>query len=402
MNFRDIKALLPISIPFILIYLSYKLFLKIQETQLVSYEAIRYSSYAVLLIGLVVSYFSNRNRVFFTLITLLLSQYLLVDKKLYLSVVYPAVCIFIPLNIIIFSFLTERGVLTPGGKNRIALIFVEIIFTATIFGTNNQPLINLINKKVFSLRILSQTPVPQIAILLLLAAILLLIIRQSKNISSYESSFAGVIVASFIALNFKENNLALVIFFSISSVILIFAIIQDLYRKAYLDELTGIPTRRALMEELMKIGGKYTIAMLDIDFFKKFNDTYGHDVGDNALKFVAAMMKNVTGGGKIYRYGGEEFTIIFPGKGVDDAVSHLEKLRGKISSRGFVLRGQDRPKKKPQKAKPNSSSAKRLFLTVSIGVSEKTEKNKTAADVIKSADNALYRAKENGRNCISK
>jgi len=184
MNFRDIKALLPISIPFILIYLSYKLFLKIQETQLVSYEAIRYSSYAVLLIGLVVSYFSNRNRVFFTLITLLLSQYLLVDKKLYLSVVYPAVCIFIPLNIIIFSFLTERGVLTPGGKNRIALIFVEIIFTATIFGTNNQPLINLINKKVFSLRILSQTPVPQIAILLLLAAILLLIIRQSKNISS--------------------------------------------------------------------------------------------------------------------------------------------------------------------------------------------------------------------------
>jgi len=409
MKFKDIKTLLPISIPFGLIYLSYKFFLKIEETQLVSFEVIRYSSYAVLLIGLVVSYFFNRNRVFFTLITLLLSQYLLVDtgqeilnRKLYLNVVYTAVCIFIPLNIIIFTFLTERGVLTPGGKNRIALIIAEIIFTATIFWLNNQSLIALLNKKVFSLRIISLTPVPQIATLLFLATMLILIIRQSKNISSYESSFTGVIVASFIALNFKGNNLAAVIFFSVSSVILIVAIIQDLYRKAYLDELTGIPTRRALMEELMKIGDKYTVAMLDIDFFKKFNDTYGYDVGDNALKFVAAMMKNVTGGGKIYRYGGEEFTIIFPGKGVDDAVPHLEKLRDKISRRGFILRGQDRPKKKPKNVKPSSNSSKRLFLTVSIGVSEKTERNKTAEDVIKSADNELYRAKKNGRNCISK
>ncbi|MDF9409810.1 GGDEF domain-containing protein [Pelotomaculum isophthalicicum JI] len=144
----------------------------------------------------------------------------------------------------------------------------------------------------------------------------------------------------------------------------------------------------------------YAIAMLDIDFFKKFNDTYGHDVGDNALRFVATMMKNVTGGGKIYRYGGEEFTIIFPGKGVDDAVPHLEKLRNKISKRGFILRGQNRPKKKPKNITPSNSS-KRLFLTVSIGVSEKTERNKTAEAVLKSADNALYRAKENGRNRIS-
>jgi diguanylate cyclase (GGDEF)-like protein len=231
---------------------------------------------------------------------------------------------------------------------------------------------------------------------------LILTIRQIQNISPYENSFAGVIIASFIALNFKGNSLAAVVFFSMSSIILTVSIIQDLYRKAYLDELTGIPTRRALMEDLMKIGNKYTVAMLDIDFFKKFNDTYGHGVGDNALKFVATMMKYVTGGWIIYRYGGEEFTIIFPGKGVDEVIPHLEKLRDKISRRGFILRGQDRPKKKPKKVKPRSNSSKRLFLTVSIGVSEKTERNKTADDVIKSADNALYRAKKKGRNCISK
>jgi len=318
-----------------------------------------------------------------------------------MSFVYTAACIFIPSNIILFTFLTERGVLTPGGRSRVALIIGEFFFTASVIGSDGQWLETLLNKNIFSLGILSLTPVPQTATLFFLAALLILIIRQSKEISSYECSFAGVIAASFIALSFKGNNLGTVVFFSVSSVIFIVAIVQDLYRKAYLDELTGIPTRRALMEELMKIGDKYAIAMVDIDFFKKFNDTYGHDVGDNALRFVATMLKNVTGGGKVYRYGGEEFTIIFPSKGIDDVAPHLEKLRNKLSTRGFIIRGQNRPKKKPKHTTPRNSS-KRLFLTVSIGVSEKTEKNKTAEAVLKAADNALYRAKENGRNCVSK
>ena len=87
-----------------------------------------------------------------------------------------------------------------------------------------------------------------------------------------------------------------------------------MYHKAYLDELTNLPTRRALKEEMLKLGNRYTIAMLDIDHFKKFNDTYGHTVGDQVLKFTAALMKSTGGGGKAFRYGGEEFVIIFPGK----------------------------------------------------------------------------------------
>lgn len=64
----------------------------------------------------------------------------------------------------------------------------------------------------------------------------------------------------------------------------------------------------------MKLGTDYTIAMVDIDFFKQFNDRYGHDVGDQALKFIASAIAQVSGGGKAFRYGGEEFTIIAPGR----------------------------------------------------------------------------------------
>ena len=105
---------------------------------------------------------------------------------------------------------------------------------------------------------------------------------------------------------------------------------------AYLDELTGVPSRRALREDLMKLGNKYVIAMIDIDFFKKFNDKYGHDVGDDVLKLVASNLVKVTGGGKAFRYGGEEFTILFPSKSINDVMPHLESLREQVSKSGYT------------------------------------------------------------------
>lgn len=83
---------------------------------------------------------------------------------------------------------------------------------------------------------------------------------------------------------------------------------------AYQDELTSLPGRRALKEYLLKLGSEYTIAMFDIDHFKKFNDTHGHDVGDQVLRMVASKLATVSGRGKSFRYGGEEFTLVFSEK----------------------------------------------------------------------------------------
>jgi GGDEF domain-containing protein len=88
-------------------------------------------------------------------------------------------------------------------------------------------------------------------------------------------------------------------------------VVIDAYFLAYRDELTALPSRRALNQLSLSLSRKYTLAMLDIDHFKKFNDTYGHDIGDQVLKLVASKLAKVKNGGKVFRYGGEEFTVVF-------------------------------------------------------------------------------------------
>src|SRR5215475_3125232 len=90
------------------------------------------------------------------------------------------------------------------------------------------------------------------------------------------------------------------------------AIVENSYRLAYHDELTLLPGRRAFNEAVMHLEHPFVIAAVDIDHFKSFNDTHGHDTGDQVLKLVAARLAEVGGGGRAFRYGGEEFTVIFP------------------------------------------------------------------------------------------
>jgi GGDEF domain-containing protein len=140
--------------------------------------------------------------------------------------------------------------------------------------------------------------------------------------------------------------------------------------------------------------------MLDVDHFKRFNDTYGHDVGDQVLKMVAKKILSVGGGGKAYRYGGEEFTILFAGKRVADALPHLESVRKNIEEYRLSIRGDDRPKDPRQgEAKRGSrSGSTEVSVTISIGVAESGEG--TTSEVMKAADKALYRAKSKGRNQV--
>ena len=156
------------------------------------------------------------------------------------------------------------------------------------------------------------------------------------------------------------------------------------------------------MNETMKLGSRYAIAMLDVDHFKKFNDTYGHDVGDQVLRMVASRMEFVGGGGKSFRYGGEEFTVVFSGKTSEESLEHLEELRKNIKESGFTIRSKDRKKKSAQnRSNGKARNGRKVSVTISIGVAERTEKNPSPDTVIKAADQALYRAKNAGRNRVS-
>ena len=166
---------------------------------------------------------------------------------------------------------------------------------------------------------------------------------------------------------------------------------------AYGDELTGLPGRRTLNEALLKLGGRYAIAMVDIDHFKRFNDEHGHDVGDELLRMVGGRLAAIGGGGKAYRYGGEEFAVLFPSKAVEDIVPYLEALRVGISVSAFTVRGRRRPREKPDRPRAGAGR-KKVSVTVSIGVAEASRQHPTPERVIEAADAALYRAKKAGRN----
>lgn len=173
----------------------------------------------------------------------------------------------------------------------------------------------------------------------------------------------------------------------------------DSYFLAYRDELTGLPSRRALNQRALSLGRKYTVAMLDIDHFKKFNDTYGHDIGDQVLKLVASKLAKVKGSGKVYRYGGEEFTIIFAGKSIAQAKPALEAVRQAVEDYKIVIRQQQRSNKKARSGK-KSYQTKTVSVTISIGLASK-EAKLNFEQSLKLADQALYRAKKSGRNKVS-
>lgn len=404
------KAFFTLLTPLALLLAAYIFYLNAELVPVFIQEAVWWSPFAVFLPAMIISCRFNNSRVFFVLLVLLLVllpmyYYFLRENAaapvFYSGFICPVLALLIPLNILIFSLLKERGFLTLWGAFRFAFIFLQvfIIFWLAALQESGKVAFASGHFAVFDFPLVNSLTEPSAVAFILTGAVLA--VKQVLQRSHHNAAFFGVLAAMFVVMHTKEFDLLTPIFFAACGIMLLISVLQHSYALAFYDELTGLASRRRLEQDLLKLGTKYAIAMLDIDHFKKFNDTYGHDVGDDVLRFLASMIRDVTGGGRAYRYGGEEFTIIFPGKSSKEAALHLEKLREGIAARGFALRGKDRPKKKPKKIKSTGRNPKRVSITISIGVAEKNDKYKTPASVIKAADAALYRAKKKGRNCLS-
>ncbi len=183
--------------------------------------------------------------------------------------------------------------------------------------------------------------------------------------------------------------------------VLLTAVIRNGYDMAFVDTLTGIPGRRALEYYLISPGRGYSIAMLDIDHFKQFNDRYGHDIGDQVLRMVASQLRYVGAGGRLFRYGGEEFTIVFRHGARDIVLAELEKVRERVAQYPMRIRSANRPvnNETGRSLRSRASADQTVSVTLSIGFSTQNN-NETTEAVIKQADQALYAAKRAGRNCI--
>ncbi len=194
-------------------------------------------------------------------------------------------------------------------------------------------------------------------------------------------------------------------YFSTAALVLVLGLIDTSYVLAYHDELTGIPARRAFNQAAAELQECYTIAIVDVDNFKKLNDTFGHEIGDQVLRMVAAKMSRVGGGGRSYRCGGEEFAIVFSDRSLPEALPHIEAVRRTIEQTRFIIRGPDRsrrrrPERRYHPAERRGAPPRGIFVTVSIGVAQSDAKLAVLSDVTNAADQALYRAKGAGKNRV--
>lgn len=179
-------------------------------------------------------------------------------------------------------------------------------------------------------------------------------------------------------------------------------LVTDAYSVAYRDALTGIPNRRALTQMTRTLGRHYAIAMGDVDHFKSFNDTWGHETGDQVLKLVARVLSQHRMPVKVFRYGGEEFTLVFRGMTADQATPILDALRERVAAYPLTVRKPGRPAsgRRGKRQRGQSNPAKQVSITLSFGVTDASKGNASPDAALQRADKALYKAKQAGRNCV--
>lgn len=366
-----------------------------------------YGPYLLLALGAAVSLAFQRGRALFAVLTFAAAH---LGRQLFLQpgsaestayTVFAALCVFVPFNLAALSLLRERGIFNAHGVQRMAVILVELAFAAWILRSGKMGFARWVYTPLAETGLFATSPMPHFGLAAIALSLFITLSVWWVRRSAVDLGLAGAVIAFGLAANGVTSPTAFEAFIAAGALILTVALMQDTFRMAFRDELTGLASRRALNERLASLGRRHTIAMLDVDRFKGLNDRFGHDVGDQVLKMVGARLLRVGGGGKVYRYGGEEFTVLFPGKSVDEALPHLEALREDIAGHKLALRRPDRPKSgKTRRGAGHAGGS--VSVTISIGVAESGEQLTTPEDVIQAADKALYRAKNKGRNQVSR
>jgi len=360
--------------------------------------------YTVLAAALLLGFRFNRSRLVFTAALLVLTQYVLdggvatPEQRLF----FHATTFLLPLNLALVALLPERGIVTPAGIVRWVLIAVQVIVVAFLARAFPVQATAVVRTRFLPSVLTEWTPLAQPAVVAFLGVGALLVVAWLREPQSPVRAYAYALVAAFLGLTWKAagGGPAQEIWIATAGLVLVVAVVEASYMMAYRDGLTELPGRRALNEALPRLSGQFTVAMVDVDHFKRFNDTYGHDAGDHVLRLVASRLAHASGGATAYRYGGEEFALIFPGKGAEECLPHLEELRETVETSRFTMRRRFRPRNKPSAPK-GRKTREAIVITVSIGVAEKNHRHSTPDQVVQAADKALYRAKESGRNRVA-
>jgi GGDEF domain-containing protein len=333
-------------------------------------------------------------------------------------VAFEVIAMLLPLNFLVLSLVPERRLTIPTTATRAIALFFQSTFVAAVCrpGVTKAP--GIFHFTLLDKNYVRWTHIAQPALLVFFLTFGFLATRFWTRRKPLDSGLLWATAAIFAGLQVGGIGRLGSAYFATAALILAGSIIENSYLLAYHDELTSLQGRRAFNLALPQLTAPYVVAAVDIDHFKSVNDTYGHDTGDQVLRMVASRLARVSGGGEAYRVGGEEFTVLFPGKTSKEVTSHLEDLRQLIEASSFRLRSMPDRRSAPRETTDRRTDTKgsrkaskkvtqsaltddgKLSVTVSIGIAECKSQAQKVDQVIEAADQALYQAKKNGRNRI--
>jgi len=356
--------------------------------------------YLVVVAGGLLGWRFNRTRLLFAILL-----FVLVDVSLRSvsgdpgRILLQGAAVLLPPNLLLVLWFSERGLVNLRTVAWLLFLSAEFSVFVWLLRTHPAEMRAYLNYPLFEVPFGGTLFLSQPALFSSLLALLFFAWRAIRTSAAFDVSFFWAQIVLILGFSTYAGQ-PLRLYLASAGLLLLLGIVEMSHSLAYRDELTGLPGRRALYEDLVKLGSCYSLAMLDIDHFKKFNDTHGHVVGDQVLRMVASKLSTVGGGGKVFRFGGEEFSVIFPRRPLKEALPFLELLRSAVEDARFIPRGKDRSKKKPKKKPVGKKQYPALKVTISIGGAERSEKLPTAELIIDAADKALYRAKKAGRNRV--
>ncbi|MBV9342070.1 MAG: GGDEF domain-containing protein [Acidobacteria bacterium] len=410
MEFWTKRTFQSIFLPGGLIFATSVILLK-TESPLLSTAGVSFFYYVFIVAAALLAWRFRSTRVLLCVLVLVLSHYGVAvhqpgrAAQVFLSrSAFEAVAIFTPLDLLILAFFPERG----AGSRPLAwffgLILLEVGFIKFVALPQQAELsfLHYSPLRAYHLRL------PQLALLTFSTAAGLLLYRLLQFRKAIDAGMFWALIAACVGLESSAPGTIGTAYFGVAGLILASSIIENSYVLAFQDELTGLASRRAFNDALLGLKPPYAIAAVDIDHFKSINDSYGHDTGDQVLRLVGSRLARIIGGGEAFRVGGEEFTIIFRGRSAEEVTDFLELLRLDIEGTPFRIRsGQERRKKSRtpdrraagQRQKRRFRPSLTLSVTVSIGIAESQTKL-TVDEVIQQADQALYAAKQGGRNRV--
>ncbi|MEH6357494.1 MAG: GGDEF domain-containing protein [Pseudomonadales bacterium] len=402
------RSTLAFLAPYLLLIIGYcalDLFNNLSINQLATLRLIPYSLFVV---SACISLYFGRNRIFYLSLLMALLHWALTSYHPYIDVVQQqnllmVLGILAPLNLAVLSLFRDRG-----------LTWVQSYLMTSVLGLQSALVFEVMNndryewlqrlEQLFDSLPLSELSLvlPNAVLISLLMSAAIISVRLFFRNTPLNNALLAVLVTLGITFNFVDVTTTASVLLVVAGLVALLCLLQHSYDMAYRDELTGLLGRRALNERLLRLSGRYCIVMVDVDFFKKFNDTHGHDVGDQVLKMLAGQLDRTGGGARAYRYGGEEFVLVFESKTLAQIEPVIEKLRADVADYPMKVRGFNRPidSNSSKKLRKKGDGSKTLAVTISLGAAQRNERLKTTRVVMEAADKALYRAKNAGRNQV--